>query len=239
MSLLTELASRIKTKIETFSISLSQIPNNLIEFAKLQTIGAGKLLGNATGSAGNISELDINDYKNYLIPLQTTFADCENTTSRIDIITTTIPSNKINVGDIIEIHFKLQRRQNSGASIWFYTRLFIGSIIIDGGNINMANSTSTFNVLQKIRFIVESISSNMATIGVMRPNSSNNYLQDTLGYAFNASNALGSAATAYETADIDITSENTLKIENKWDSANVNAWIRVQQAQAYIIKKKV
>lgn len=68
MSLLTELASRIKTKIETFSISLSQIADglitgaklvaNTITFSKIQQIGAYKTLANVTGSTANLTEVN-------------------------------------------------------------------------------------------------------------------------------------------------------------------------------------
>ncbi len=48
-------------------LALKNFANNLITFAKVQQIGANKLLGNATGSSANISELDIANYDNKLV----------------------------------------------------------------------------------------------------------------------------------------------------------------------------
>lgn len=239
MSLLTSLASRIKTKIETFSISLSQIADGLITLAKINTTGAttGQV---PTFNGTNTTWEDPAGGGGSLIPLTTTFADCENTTSEIDIVTVTIPADTLAVGDIVGIELRYLKLQNSGSSInTYFWMVNNGNKMQTDAVLPVSSSATMYFVFQTIRLIVVNITGNTVTLGYTRMNNTAG-LSHSMAINFNSTqntNGVTSATTQNETFDNTI--GTTLQLRMQWVSANVNAYIRVQQAQAYIIKKAV
>lgn len=222
-------------------LKLSNFVDSLITFAKLQNIATDKILGRTTAGSGVIEELDIANYSNKLIPLTTTFANAENTTTAINIVTVTIPANSLAVGDIIKIDYLIRRLQNRGSTANLTQRLFnnTGSMI---GNITgvISNNSSTYHLRQSFEFIVTNISAGVVTIDSPLP-------QDiTLIMVASTMGAIGTG-TVGNGASLGNLINNTflnaigttIKLQAQWASANANTWIRVQQAQAYIIKKAV
>lgn len=234
MSLITELASRIKTKIETFNIALSQIPNNLIEFAKIQQIGAGKLLGNATGSAGNISELDINDYKNYFISLPVTIADCENTTDEIIVLSIDVPSNLLNSNNIIiDIFFVYNRFQNTGANRNLIRKFKINGNNLKNGTFIPTSSSTTSFYWHNIRLFTYGLSGNNINFKITGEEGSIGVRNATYNESFSS----GASTTANKTiTNIDYTTNISFELTLQWDLASPNARIRFEQAMCFIQK---
>jgi hypothetical protein len=177
---------------------------------------------------------------NPIIPLKTTFADCENTTSEIDIVTVTIPANIVAVGDILRITFRFQRLQNSGASVNLTSKYAInGTPIFSAIPLSVANSASTFRIYQSLELICETIVSNTATFGFSKDTGHSNITPSAISIALAASTTSNGALTSNNTFTMSINTSNSLKIANTWGTANPNTWIRSFQAQAYIIKKAV
>jgi len=221
-------------------LKLSNFVDSLITFAKLQNIATNKILGRTTAGSGVIEELDIANYSNKLIPLTTTFADAENTTDEIDIVTVTIPADTLAVGDNVFIPISATRRQNSAGAINITRKLKInGTAIVNSGAVSLAANGTTYYLSQMQYLNIESISGNNLTFRTTE-NSITTVIPTTATFAPSAtlfaSGAIGSLITL---GSIDRTATITITISIQWASASVNAYVRVQQAQAYIIKKAV
>jgi hypothetical protein len=183
---------------------------------------------------------------NPIIPLKTTFADCENTTSEIDIVTVTIPANTLGAGDIIIIDFTLSRLQNSGSLSAFASKIMFNSStvffhsITDGG---IPTSSTIFRLKQQINFHILSVVSNTATI--LHPlqigytgGVPNTIVPASIGYAIAATTA-SNGVIFDQTGTMDVTQSNQIRISHRWQTASSTRYIRMRQAQAYIIKKAV
>ena len=219
-------------------LKLSNFVDSLITFAKLQNIATNKILGRTTAGSGVIEELDIANYSNKLIPLTTTYADCENTASEIDIVTITIPANSLAVGDMINIEYGGTMLQNSGAGIAGATKLKINGTTVANANNTVNNSSQTRYYNQKQKYLVTAISGNNITIRLPFA-SSVLIVTETISLAPFASTSATGSSSLYELGSIDKTATITIVVSAQWASANANAWVRVPQAQAYIIKKAV
>lgn len=237
MSLLTEIASRIKTRIQNHSITLSQIANNLITFAKVQTIGAGKLLGNSTGSAGEISELDINDYRNTSFQVPITVQDCENTTSEITVLSLTIPSNILNKNNsIIDIFFLYNRFQNTGANRNLIRKLKINGSNLKEGTYVISSSANTWFSWSKIRIVTYGLNGNNINLKATGLEGSLNITNETLGESYSNTSGNISTSTDKTITNINYTNNITITLTLQWDTASSNARIRIEQAHCNIIK---
>lgn len=219
-------------------LKLSNFVDSLITFAKLQNIATNKILGRTTAGSGVIEELDIANYSNQLIPLTTTFADAENIGLEVDIVTVTVPANTLAVGDLFIIDFGYLRLQNSGAAINIAMLLKNNGLSMFGINSSVANSASQFNVNQRHKLRVFTISGTTATFTGPAQNGSataevNTHTSNPTAVTAGAINA------TYSNNTVDITVTNTFTITAQWATANANAWIRGRNSQAYIIKKAV
>jgi hypothetical protein len=180
------------------------------------------------------------NFNPYFIPLTTTFADCENTTSEIDIVTVTIPANSLAVGDVISIDYFFTRLQNSGGSINLQGRLLNNSSQVYSNNSNVANNVNITRGSQRQKFIISDITSGTATFIVINPNSATGLMPESINIALSATVVASGVTTSTITNNtFDNTISATFKITAQWASANANAYVRVEQAQAYIIKKAV
>jgi hypothetical protein len=183
----------------------------------------------------------------YIIPLKTTFADCENTTSPVDIVTVTIPANTLEVGDIIVIEFNAKRRNNSGGAVTLRQRkLFNSTNYGTSATASIANAVGATNLNQSEQFIVKSITGTTARlVGVNSAASSNIATILAKGHNFaigattNANGAVSESIGDFLSESITRTTDNTIILRAEWSVANPSTWIFVQQAQAYIIKKAV
>jgi hypothetical protein len=224
-------------------LKLSNFVDSLITFAKLQNIATNKILGRTTAGSGVIEELDIANYSNKLIPLTTTYADAENTASEIDIVTITIPANSLAVGDIIVLEFAYLRLQNSGGTINLIAKTILGGNTDVNANGNIANDTSINNIKAKIQYYVISGSGNNIDLNANKSTliTTNTPIQSILavGAISTANGTIGTTGSPLTNVTIDKTISNTYKVAVKWASQSANAYIRVQTAQAYIIKKAV
>ena len=192
------------------------------------TVGSGLTLTAGTLTASN------------LIPLTTTIADAENTTSEIDVLTVTVPANTLAVGDVIDIIIDFQRYQNSGVTRTVASRLTInGTNIYNQTGLNLSSINFTYYIIQKQSLVVESISgSNIKLRAIF--NTGQSSVGGTISFSSNAnSNNDGGVVADQSLSSIDNTSNISIVYKLQWGSANVNAWFRFQQAQAYIIKKAV
>jgi hypothetical protein len=224
-------------KLNNSAVTTNKLADDAVTYAKMQDINSGKVLGRLSSGSGNVEELNLG-----IIPLVTTFADCENTTSEIDIVTVTIPANTLAVGDMIEIDYYFQRLQDSGGSVTFNKFLKLNSAKFNESNgSTLGTSTILYDLFHKEKFIVTLISSNIATIKFIESaNLTISSVQSIYGGISATTSANGArASTNFSNNTLNITNSNTLTIATKWFSANVNRWVRVQQAQAYIIKKAV
>jgi hypothetical protein len=219
-------------------LKLSNFVDSVITFAKLQNIATNKILGRITAGSGVIEELDIANYSNKLIPLTTTFANAENTSSEIDIVTVTVPANSLAVGDLINIEYGGTMKQNSGVGIAGATTLRINATTVATANNTINNATQTRYYMQKQKYLVTAISGNNITIRLPFA-SSTLIIAESVSIAPYTTTTANGSSSLYELGSIDKTSIITLKVSSQWATADVNAWIRVEQAQAYIIKKAV
>jgi hypothetical protein len=230
-------------KIKTLVLDLVNFANNLVTFAKIQQIATAKLLGRTTAGTGNIEELDIANYTNQLIPLTTTFADCENTTDEIDIVTVTIPANSLAVGDIIVLEMAYLRHQNSGGTINLIAKTILGGSTDVNANGNVTNDAAINNIKAKLQYYAISESGSNINLNTNKSTAiiSNAPIQNILsiGATTQANGSIQTSGSPLSNVVIDKTVSNTYKISAKWASANANTYIRVQTAQAYIIKKAV
>lgn len=224
-------------------LKLSNFVDSLITFAKLQNIATNKILGRTTAGSGVIEELDIANYSNKLIPLTTTYADAENTSSEIDIVTITIPANSLAVGDIIVLEMAYLKLQNSGVTINLIAKTILGGNTDINANSNVTNDSTINNIKAKIQYYAISESGSNINLNTNKSTSINvnTPIQSILAF-----NGLTAAAGSVQTTTnpltnvtIDKTISNTYKVTAKWASASANAYVRVQTAQAYIIKKAV
>lgn len=175
-----------------------------------------------------------------LIPLVTTITDCENTAATVDIISVAIPIGSLAVGDIIVLRPMIHRLQNSGGSISLSSHLIVDGVsIISIGTASVANSANVYRFFQQSIFQVVSISGDTVTIGFAQPNSGSVITTASIAFAFGATTSVNGAMTFTTTFTTDNTVGATIDIRVQWASANANAWIRMQEAQAYIIKKAV
>jgi hypothetical protein len=221
-------------------LKLSNFANGLITFAKLQNIATNKILGRITAGSGVIEELDIANYSNKLIPLTTTIADCENTANPTDIVTVTVPASIVAIGDIIVIETFLQRLQNSGATNNNRLSFRINSGEVQAVTLAVSNNASIYRVKSTQKFIVKSIISNVVTTEGLFNASTADGIMETSSFSGGGTTANQSATTsAWSNNTFTYNVSNTVSLRVDWTTANVNSWIRVQQAQAYIIKKAV
>lgn len=192
------------------------------------TVGSGLTLTAGTLTAPN------------LIPLTTTFADCENTTSEINIITTTIPANTLAVGDIIILNITATRLQNGGAAVNLTQRVKInGNALYGDFPTSIPNNATTFSVMQNNNLCVTDISGNNITLRGTTAGPTG-IVVNSISFALGATGVAQGTENAIRTVgSIDKTATITILCSQQWDAANANRWIRVQQAQAYIIKKAV
>jgi hypothetical protein len=221
-------------------LKLSNFVDSLITFAKLQNIATNKILGRTTAGSGVIEELDIANYSNKLIPLTTTYADCENTTSEIDIITVTVPANSLAVGDIIILNITATRLQNGGAAVNLTQRVKInGNALYGDFPTSIPNNVTTFSVMQNNNLCVTDISGNNITLRGTTSGPTG-IVVNSISFALGATGVANGTENAIRTVgSIDKTATITILCSQQWATANANRWIRVQQAQAYIIKKAV
>ena len=220
-------------------LKLSNFVDSLITFAKLQNIATNKILGRTTAGSGVIEELDIANYSNQLIPLTTTFANCENTAAEIDVVTVTVPANTLAVGDIISLVIFNNRLQNRGSAVNLTQRLKNGGNTMPNANITSSILNDSFNYYHRMEiiFTVISISSNIVTLNYLNTSSIVTLINSSATVGFGATNNAGNSN--YSNNTFNNTVGTTISISLQWATANVNSWVRVQQAQAYIIKKAV
>jgi hypothetical protein len=221
-------------------LKLTNFVDGVITFAKLQNIATAKLLGRTSASSGVIEELDITNYQNQLIPLVTTFADCENTASEIDIITVTIPANSLAVGDVITLNITASRLQNGGAAVNLTQRIKVnGTALYPDFPTSIANNATTYSVMQNNNFCVTAISGDNITFRGTTSGPTGIVI-NSISFALGATGVANGTENAIRTiGSIDKTATITILCSQQWASANANRWIRVQEAQAYIIKKAV
>lgn len=197
------------------------------------TLGSGLSLssGTLTATGGGSGSL---------IPLTTTFADCENTTSEIDIVTVTIPANILAVGDIINIEASFTRLQNNPSFPGFTQKLYNGGSIMYNIAGGATSNTIVYKMMQSLQFQVSSVSSGIATLFVHNNNSITTSVSKTTVIATQPTAVTsGATTTAISNNTMIVANTNTLKISGQWEAASSNSYIRMQQAQAYIIKKAV
>ena len=179
---------------------------------------------------------------NPIIPLKTTFADCENTTSEIDIVTVTIPANTLEVGDIIDIYMNTNTFHNAGYNVTFVSKLKLGGVAMASNTSTRSSSATVFRHGQNIRILCQTISGDIITLfSLQQANNSNQFAAPiTQTYAINASSISDAVTTLTMTNNtMDKTIINSISFALKWASASPNSYVRVQQVQAYIIKKAV
>jgi len=227
-------------------LKLSNFVDNLITLPKLNSTGAssGDVI---TFDGTNIVWEEPAGGGGSLIPLVTTFADCENTTSPIDIVTVTIPANTLAVGDIIVIEYNAKRRNNSGSPVTLrQRRLFNSTNYGTSATASIPNATVATNLTQSEQLIVKSVTGTTARlVGVNSAASSNIATILAKGHNFaigattNANGAVSETLGDFLSETLTITTDNTIILRAEWSVANANTWIIMQQAQAYIIKKAV
>jgi hypothetical protein len=172
---------------------------------------------------------------NPIIPLKTTFADCENTTSEIDIVTVTIPANTLAVGDIIEIYIEYIRSQNSGGAINLNMRTYKNAILMTSSNPSISTTANILKLRQKWKIVYDS---SFALWEFWQLVTGTSGAQDTaLGIGTTGGATIN--VTAGSRSSLTLSDSNILKVSAQWASANANAYIRIANAQAYIIKKAV
>jgi len=200
------------------------------------TLGSGLSLSSgtltATGGGGGGS----------LIPLTTTFADCENTASEIDIITVTIPANTLAVGDIISILGLISRLQNnSTGTITLFTRMTInGNDLYTTNNTTISQFSNIYRIISQQILIVTDVTTNNATIKAT--NSGVNQTMLPLPASFNlggTGTGQGADISDRMVTSIPINSSITITLKATWNFASPLTYIRPEQVQAYIIKKAV
>lgn len=223
-------------KINTSAVITTKIASNAVTLPKIEQIAPFTMVANATGSTANAAEVPMG-----IIPLVTTFADCEYTASEIDIINIVVQPNVIDIGDIIVLQPIIHRRQNSGGTITMTPRLKLNGTVIQslGGGASPTSNTNTYRLLHQWIFQVVSISGNTVTLGYAIGSSVTAITTASVALSLGATTAANGATTSISTFDFDRTVGATITISMQWASANVNAWIRVQQTNAYIIKKAV
>jgi hypothetical protein len=228
-------------KLKTLVLDIANFANNLITPIKINTTGA---------SSGDVISFDgTNAVWNTpsggggsLIPLTTTIADCENTTSEIDIVTVTIPANTLAVGDQIFLEGFFTRSQNSGGTINLTAKLKNATNqFLSYGVVAQASNSGTFLVRLRQVVIVKSISGDTVTLISGTNTSSNVQIAEVSSFAAGATTAVTGhfVNKTYTNNTFDNTVGTTLEISITWGTANANAYIRVEEAQAYIIKKAV
>jgi hypothetical protein len=220
-------------------LKLTNFVDGVITFAKLQNIATAKLLGRTSASSGVIEELDITNYQNQLIPLTTTFADCENTTSEINIVTVTIPANTLAVGDIIKIEISGSILNNTAGAINLTQRAKVGATTIVNPVSSFTNGSTIYYTKHILTFYVTNLSGNNIDITQNNVFSGSVGLAESIALAFPVTDNRFRSSVTHTPATIDRTASNTFKVTMQWASASSNAYVRVQQAQAYIIKKAV
>jgi hypothetical protein len=105
------------------------------------------------------------------------------------------------------------------------------------GNITNSSFNSIKQTGQKLTAI--SKSGNNLTFGTGEQGiNQGQAFQNSLGVA-STSSAAGAFNFERTIGSIDRTADITIKLAMKWASASANAYVRVKQAQAYIIKKAV
>jgi hypothetical protein len=224
-------------------LKLSNFVDSVITFAKLQNIATNKILGRTTAGSGVIEELDIANYSNKLIPLTTTFADAENTASEINIITVTIPANSLAIGDMVVLESAYYRRQNSGGTINLTARIKLGATTDMSLQGSIPSDTTFMNIKTRLIYYVISISGDNATLTIQKPTSILTNLPSqgvfAVGGATAASGTMQTVSAKNTDVTIDKTISNNFLLTLQWATANANAYVRVETAQAYIIKKAV
>jgi hypothetical protein len=226
-------------KLKTLVLDIANFADNLITPIKINTSGASS--GDVISFDGTNAVWDAPAGGGSLTPLVTTFADCENTTDEIDIVTVTVPADTLAVGDVIIIDCAYNRLQNSGGSMNITPRfLNDASNMLAAGAGTIANNATTHRLFHKIKLFVTDITSNTATLNFLEGTVITGTVVDTNSVAIAATTAVNGVSTAVNANNtFDNTAGTTLKFSLQWASANANAYIRVQQAQAYIIKKAV
>ena len=220
-------------------LKLSNFVDSVITFAKLQNIATNKILGRTTAGSGVIEELDIANYSNQLIPLTTTFANCENTTSEIDIVTVTIPANSLAVGDIIKVEISGSILNNTAGAINLTQRLKVAGTTIVNPTNSFTNGSTIYYIKHVLSYYVTNLSGNNVDIIQNNVFSGAVGLSDSIALAFPVTDNRFRSSVTHTPATINRTNSNTFLATMQWASASANAYVRVQQAQAYIIKKAV
>ena len=220
-------------------LKLSNFVDSLITFAKLQNIATNKILGRTTAGSGVIEELDIANYSNQLIPLTTTFADAENTTSEVDIVTVTVPANSLAVGDIIKIEISGSILNNTGSAVNITQRLKVAGTQIVGLSNSVSASSTIYYIKHILTYYVKNLSDNNVDIVQNNTASGATGLTDSIALAFPIQDQRFRSAVTHTPATINGTNSNTFLATMQWATASPNAYVRIQQAQAYIIKKAV
>jgi hypothetical protein len=173
---------------------------------------------------------------NPIIPLKTTFADCENTTSEIDIVTVTIPANALELGDIIVLEIMNTALNNTGSGKTVVTKIKTTTDVRTTSATTINATSSTYIMSRRASFFVTSISGSNATLKAIL--SSGTAGGQFLATSLNMSSPTGNIAMEYDFA-VDKTISNNLKIATILSTDSSNLYIRVESAQAYIIKKAV
>lgn len=221
-------------------LKLSNFVDSLITFAKLQNIATNKILGRTTAGSGVIEELDIANYSNKLIPLTTTFADAENTTSEIDIVTVTIPANSLAVGDMIVVPVRFNRKNDTGGTVNITQKLFINTTAFQTITTSIAAASTELRIFHNLQFIVESITTNTVLLNTVLSQSLTTGIATNQSFTAGASTiATGAGTSSTTVTTFDNTTSNNFKISVQWASSNATTFLRVIQAQAHIIKKAV
>lgn len=178
-----------------------------------------------------------------IIPLTTTFADAENTASEIDIVTITIPANSLAVGDIIVLEIAYLRHQNSGGTINLTAKTILGGNTDVNASSNITNDVAINNIKAKIQYYAISESGSNINLNTNKSTGivTNTPIQSilSLGVTTAVGGSLQTTVGPLTNVTIDKTISNTYKVTAKWASQSANAYVRVQTAQAYIIKKAV
>jgi hypothetical protein len=143
------------------------------------------------------------------------------------------------VGDIIRLQIFANRLQNRGSAVNLTQRLKNGGNTMPNANITASIPNDSFNYHHSIEptFIVKSISSNIVTLNYLNTSSITTLINGSITVGLGATNNSGNSN--YSNNTFDNTLGTTISVSAQWATANVNSWIRVQQAQAYIIKKAV
>ena len=229
-------------KLKTLVLDIANFANNLITPIKINTTGA---------SSGDVISFDGTNAVwdapagggGSLISLTTTFADCENTTDEIDIVTVTIPADTLAVGDIIVLEMAYLRHQNSGGTINLTAKTILGGTTDVNANSNVTTDSAINNIKAKLQYYAISESGSNINLNTNKSTAiiSNAPIQNILsiGATTQANGSIQTSGSPLSNVVIDKTVSNTYKISAKWASANANTYIRVQEAQAYIIKKAV